>query len=309
MASTLEHCKELTTLQDFIRWGMSRFNAAELHYGHGTDNSWDEVLQLVLFSLHLPLNLRPELLNAHLTTEEKKALTLLFKRRIEERVPVPYLTHKAFFAGLEFYVDNRVLIPRSSIAELIENYFQPWIETEKVNRVLDLCTGSGCIAIAIAHYFPDAIIDASDISTDALAVAEINRNNYGLASQLNLIQSDLFTAIPAQQYDIIVSNPPYVSKEAMADVPPEYQHEPALALAGGPDGLDLVEKILLAAPRYLSSHGILVVEVGESEQALVERFPEVPFLWLEFNRGEQGVFLLTAEQVQHYFGDNKKHGR
>lgn len=304
MSSQENYLNELSTIRDFIRWGMSQFNAAQLFYGHGTDNSWDEALQLVLFSLHLPLDIRPELLDAKLTTEEKKELLRLFKLRIEDRIPLPYLVHKAFFADLEFYVDERVLIPRSPMAELIENHFQPWIEPDKVERILDLCTGSGCIAIAMAYAFPEAVVDASDISSDVLAVAYINREKHNLETQVNLIESDLYSQIPPNKYDIIVSNPPYVGEADMAAVPPEYRHEPKLALVGGgQDGLDLVEKMLRAAPRYLTPNGILVIEVGESEQALIERYPEVPFLWLEFARGGSGVFLLTAEQVQQYFGN------
>lgn len=299
----LDYAPELTTILDFLRWGMSHFNSAQLFYGHGTDNSWDEALQLVLLSLNLPLDMRPELLNAKLTSAEQRHLYSLFKRRIEERIPVPYLTNKAFFAGLEFYVDSRVLIPRSPIAELIDNHFEPWVEPAKVCRILDLCTGSGCIAIAMAYAFPEAVVDAADISTDALVVAKINCDKHGLESHVNLITSDMFNAIPPNKYDIIVSNPPYVGEADMAAVAKEFQHEPSLALRGGDeDGLYLVEQILAKAAAYLSPEGILVVEVGESEQALVQRYPLVPFLWLEFSSGGRGIFLLTAQQLQQYFG-------
>lgn len=288
---------ELQTIRDYIRLATSRFNAAGLYYGHGTDNAWDEAIALVLHTLHLPHDISPVVLDARLLHDEQKKLIELIDTRVEKRIPVPYLTHEAWFSGLPYYVDDRVLIPRSPIAELIENHFQPWIDENKVQNILDLCTGSGCIAIACAKAFPNAEVDASDISSDALAVAKINVLRHAVEDQVNLLTSDLFNALPKKKYDIIVSNPPYVSTQEMFDLPNEYQHEPELALAAGTQGLDAAIKILKHAKEYLQPHGILIVEVGNSEHALAEQFPHIPFLWLEFERGGGGVFMLTAEQL------------
>lgn len=290
----------LTTIRDVLRWAMSRFNEAGLYYGHGTETAWDEAIALILPVLHLPYDIDRSLLEAHLTEAEREQITKLIQRRISERLPVPYLTHQGWFAGLSFYVDERVLVPRSPIAELIENQFAPWIAADKVHTILDLCTGSGCIAIACAKAFPDSTIDASDISAAALAVAKINVLRHDVADQVTLQQSDLFRNLPLKKYDIIVSNPPYVDAEDMANLPAEYLHEPHMALAAGKEGLDITIKILHEAHHYLSPQGILIVEVGNSEYALVEKFPDIPFTWLEFQRGGGGVFLLTAEQVQHH---------
>jgi len=289
---------ELQTIRDFIRYATSRFNESGLYYGHGTDNAWDEAVALVLHTLHLPHDMNPHILDAHLIATEQSQILGLIQQRIEKRIPVPYLTHEAWFAGLPFYVDERVLVPRSPIAELIENQFQPWVSSEQVHTILDLCTGSGCIAIACAQAFPEAHIDASDISPEALAVAKINVLRHRLEHQVQLHQSDLFLALPKQQYDIIVSNPPYVSAAEMFELPPEYKHEPRLGLSSGEVGLDITLRILEQAHDYLTPHGILIVEVGNSEEALIELLPDFPFTWIDFQRGGGGVFLLTAQQLK-----------
>lgn len=288
---------ELFTIRDFIRWATSQFNQAGLTFGHGTDSAWDEAVALILHTLHLPNDISTNILDARLTPTEKESLYQLIQRRIKEHLPVPYLTHEAWFAGMPFYVDERVLIPRSPIAELIENQFQPWIDPHIVENILDVCTGSGCIAIASAQAFPDATIDACDISKDALAVAKMNVLRHQVEEKVHLYHSDLFDSLPPKTYDIIISNPPYVDAEEMAALPKEFLHEPALGLAGGPEGLDIVLRILKNASRFLNPQGVLIAEVGNSELALAERFPEVPFMWLEFQRGGGGVFLLTAKQL------------
>lgn len=289
---------ELKTIRDFVRYATSAFNESVLYYGHGTDNAWDEAFALILHTLHLPHDFNHAILDANLISAEKEKLFTLINERIIRRVPVAYLTHEAWFAGLSFYVDERVLIPRSPIAELIERQFIPWINPETVHNILDLGTGSGCIAIACAKAFPEATIDASDISTDALAVAKINVLRHQVDQQIHLIESNLFDQLPEKKYDIIVSNPPYVSEQEMLELPAEYSHEPRIGLVAEQQGLEFALLILQKAHRYLSPHGILVVEVGNSENALVHQFPDVPFTWLSFERGGGGVFLLTAEQVK-----------
>lgn len=293
----------LTTLRDFIRWGASRFVEGDLNFGHGTASALDEAAALVLHTLHMPYNLSEFYLQATLTLQEKQAIVNVFERRINQRKPAAYLTHESIFAGLSFYVDERVLVPRSPIAELIEQRFAPWVEEDQVERILDLCTGSGCIAIACAYAFPEAEVDAVDKSLEALAVAMINLEKHHLVDEIELYESDIFNALPDAQYDIIVSNPPYVAISEWRKLPPEFHAEPEMGFIAGLTGLDLVIRILAEAKDYLTSNGILVVEVGSSAETLQETFPHVPFYWLDFERGGDGVFLLTAEQVAEYHDD------
>lgn len=296
----MKETEELVTVLDFLRFSFSAACEANLYYGHGTDNAWDDMRSLILRSVYLPYDHDPALLNARLTASEKKHLSMQLDKRINQRVPVPYLIKEAYFCELPFYVDERVLIPRSPIAELIMGQFSPWVQEENVTRVLDLCTGSGCIAIACCYAFPDAKVDAVDISSEALAVAAINRERHELQDQLTLIESDCFSQVPEMRYDLIVSNPPYVGKAEMQTLPDEYRHEPVLALETGNNGLAIVEKILHRAQNYLSEQGVLVVEVGNSEDALCQAYPSVPFTWLEMSHGGQGVFLLTKQQIDDY---------
>src|SRR5579863_1178601 len=286
----------LDTPKDFVRWGASAFNRAKLHFEHGTSNAVDEALNLVLHALALDHDIPPWLLDGRLTQAEKQAVYALLRRRVEERKPYAYITNRARFAGLDFYVDERVLVPRSPIAELIEAQFEPWIEPERVNRILDLCTGSGCIAVACAYAFHDAAVDATDVSPGALEVARMNAEKLHVADRVLLHHADVFDGLPEAPYDIIVSNPPYVDAEDMATLPDEHRHEPKLGLAAGHDGLDIVRRILEAAPKYLAPHGILVVEVGNSRWALEQAYPDLPFTWLEFQRGHAEVLLLRASQ-------------
>lgn len=271
----------------------------DLYYGHGTDSAWDEAVQMVLFVAGLPHDSGEEVLSNVLTLEQSQHLETLLRERIKKHVPLPYLTHEAWFAGLPFYVDQRVIIPRSPFAEWIENRFSPWISPEKVKNILDLCTGSGCMGIAAAYAFPEAKVDVVDISEDALAVAKINVEDHDLRARIKLIHSDGFKNIPEKQYEIIMSNPPYVSSEEMETLPREYHHEPELALKAEDQGLALVHHILENAARFLSPDGILVVEVGNSDLALIEAYPQVPFVWLEQEKGGHGLFLLTKSDVEN----------
>ena len=293
-----EAVNELVTIQDVERWPVTEINRAGLFFGHGTDNAWDEAVQLVLPSLNLNLQSNVSILQSRLTKRERQMLVELIVTRIEQRIPVPYLTNSAWFAGLEFYVDERTLVPRSPIAELIEAKFAPWVKKSPL-RILDLCTGSGCIAIACAYEFPDAEVDAVDLSEDALEVADINIQNHGLSEQVFPIQSDLFSGIENEKYDLIVSNPPYVDAEDMANLPEEYKHEPELGLACGHDGLDLVRDMLRQAGAMLKPDGVLFVEVGNSQVHLQAAYPEIPFQWIEFSIGGHGVFALTKEQLDN----------
>ena len=291
-----EAIDELVTIQDVVRWAVTEFNRAGLFFGHGTDNAWDEAVQLILPSLNLELQSNIMILQSRLTKRERQMLVELVVIRIEQRIPVPYLTNSAWFAGLEFYVDERTLVPRSPIAELIEAKFEPWVSTPP-KRILDLCTGSGCIAIACAYAFPDAEVDAVDLSEEALEVADINIQNHGVSQQVFPIQSDLFSGVENEKYDLIVSNPPYVDAEDMANLPDEYKHEPELGLACGHDGLDLVRDMLRQAGSMLNEEGVLFVEVGNSQVHLQAAYPEIPFQWIEFSIGGHGVFVLTKAQL------------
>jgi len=298
-----EAVNELHTIQDMLRWSVSRFSAADIWYGHGTDNPWDEAVQLVLPTLYLPLDIPEDMRSARLTSSERHRIVERVIRRVNERVPVAYLTNKAWFCGHEFYVDERVLVPRSPVGELINNRFAG-ILSDEPRHILDMCTGSGCIAIACAYAFPEAEVDAVDISTDALAVTEQNISAHGLEQNVTPICADLFRQLPQTQYDLIVTNPPYVDADDMDDLPDEYRHEPELGLAAGRDGLKLVRRILACAPDYLSEQGVLICEVGNSMVHMIEQYPDVPFTWLEFDNGGDGVFLLTKQQIvdaQHHF--------
>ncbi|PHM49857.1 50S ribosomal protein L3 N(5)-glutamine methyltransferase [Xenorhabdus miraniensis] len=298
-----EAVAELHTIQDMLRWATSRFNAANIYYGHGTDNPWDEALQLVLPTLYLPLDIPEAMMTSRLTSTERHRIVERVLRRINERIPVAYLTNRAWFCGHEFYVDERVLVPRSPIGELINNQFAGLISHEP-SAILDLCTGSGCIAIACAHAFPEAEVDAVDISPDALAITEQNIENHGLSHRVIPISSDLFRDMPPMKYDLIVTNPPYVDEEDMSDLPDEFRCEPELGLAAGVDGLQLVRRILATAPDFLTEDGVLICEVGNSMVHLIVQYPEVPFTWLEFEQGGNGVFMLTRQQLvehQEYF--------
>ncbi len=299
MKDRLQALAQLATARDWVRWGMSRFNEAGLHYGHGTDNAFDEALALTLHALHLSHDLPEAYLDTRLTDNERKDILDLLQRRLDQRIPAPYITHEAWFAGLAFYVDERVLVPRSPIAELIQSRFEPWLAAP-VRRVLDLCTGSGCIAIACAYAFAEAAVDAVDLSQGALEVAAVNVEQHGLGGRVKLLEGDLFAPVGGRRYDLIVSNPPYVGAAELAALPTEYGHEPQIGLAAGSEGLDLVVPMLAAAAAHLEPGGVLVVEVGSAQHALIARFQEVPFLWLEFERGGEGVFLLTAQQLHDY---------
>ena len=283
---------ELHTIVDLIRYGASRFNAAGLTFGHSYDNAIDEATQLVLHALHLPHDLGPAYGQARVTASEKADILALFARRIDERVPAAYLTGEAWFAGLSFKSDPRALVPRSPIAELIESGFEPWIGDLEVGRALDLCTGSGCIAIAMGHYNPNWEVVGIDISDKALALAEENKSRLH-ADNVAFLKSDLFGALEGEVFDLIVTNPPYVTHEETDALPAEYAHEPELGLRAGDDGLDLALKIMRDAPDHLSEGGLLVCEVGEAERALVALLPEVPLAWVEFRVGQMGIFVAT----------------
>ena len=288
---------ELATIVDFIRYGASRFGAAGLAFGHSYDNAIDEATHLVLHALHLPHDLSPAYGQARLIAAEKQRVLDLIDRRVDEHKPVAYLTGTAWFAGLEFKSDSRALVPRSPIAEMIQSGFSPWLDDRNVAHALDLCAGSGCIGIAMAAHNPEWQVDLADISDDALSLARENIEYQDAADRVRAFKSDLFEGFAGQRYDLIVSNPPYVTEQEYAALPPEYSHEPALGLRAGDDGLDFAVRILAKAVEHLNHDGVLIVEVGESEKALTALLPEVPFNWIEFNVGQMGVFLLDRDDL------------
>ena len=290
--------QELLTLRDLIRYGVSRLNAAQVALGHGSDNAWDETVYLVLHALHLPLDTLEPFLDARVLHEQRNRVVDLIDRRVTERVPAAYLTNEAWLRGHRFYVDARVIVPRSPIAELLDEGLSPWVQdAQAVDSVLDMCTGSGCLAVLSALAFPYAQVDAVDVSPDPLEVARRNVDDYGLADRLALHQSDLFDNLPERQYDVIVCNPPYVNSGSMDVLPQEYRHEPQLALAGGADGMDLVRRILQAAPRYLSENGVLVLEIGHERDFFEAAFPELSPVWLDTEQASDQLLLLTREQL------------
>jgi ribosomal protein L3 glutamine methyltransferase len=296
MSGTAIH--DLATLRDWLRFAVTRCGERGLSFGHGTTNAYDEAAYLLLHSLHLPLDRLEPFLDARLTQAERARVAQLLDRRIEERIPAAYLTHEAWLGDFRFYVDERVLIPRSFIAELIPDGLEPFVGgTDAVRTALDMCTGSGCLAILLAHAYPEADVDAVDVSADALAVAQRNVADYGLADRINLIRSDLFANLSGKNYDLIISNPPYVTALAMETLPPEYLQEPTLALAGGDDGLDAVRRILKEAPRHLAPGGTLVVEVGHNRATAESAFPRVPFVWLETATSADCVFVVRREEL------------
>lgn len=292
-----EAAKHLTTVRDILRFAVSRFNEAGLHFGHGSDNAHDEAAYLILHTLNLPLDTLEPYLDAKLLSAEKEEVLGLIERRVTERIPVAYLTHQAWQGEFDFYVDERVIVPRSFVYELLGEPLLPWIEHEElVHRALDLCTGSGCLAIQMAHHYPAAEIDAVDLSLDALEVAAVNIESYGLEERINLIHTDLFEGLEGT-YDLIVSNPPYVDAESVAELPEEYLHEPELALGSGSDGLDATREIILQAAKFLNPKGVLLVEIGHNRDVLEAAYPELPFTWLETSGSDGFVFLLTREQL------------
>lgn len=290
--------QHLFTVRDLLRFAVSRFSEAKLFFGHGNGSAWDEAAYLVLHSLHLPLQQLEPFLDARLLPEEIARTLALIEARVTTRKPAAYLTQEAWLGPYRFYVDERVIVPRSFIAELLPTALEPWIEyPELVHRALDLCTGSGCLAILLAEHYPDAEVDAVDLSKDALAVAAINVRDYGLEQRVRLLPSDLFGAVEGESYDLIISNPPYVDAPSVAALPQEYLHEPELALGSGEDGLDITRIIIETASQYLNPHGVLVVEIGHNRAVLEPQYPELEFTWLDTSSGDGFVFLLTREQL------------
>ena len=289
---------QLHTIRDLLRFAVSQFNQAELFFGHGSANAYDEAAYLILHTLHLPLDQLAPFMDARLTNDELLQVLKIIERRITEKKPAAYLTNEAWLGDYNFYVDERVIVPRSFIAELLQTQLSPWItEPDTISSALDLCTGSGCLAILLAHCFEYAQIDALDISNDALEVAHQNVLDYDLQDRINLIQSDLFSELSEQRYDLIISNPPYVNAESMSGLPDEYRHEPDLALASGEDGLAATHMILRKAAQHLTHEGLLIVEIGHNRDALEQAYPQTPFTWLETSAGDEFVFLLKRDQL------------
>ncbi len=298
MSDMGELSDELLSLRDWLRYAVSRFGEAGLFYGHGCDNAFDEAAWLLLHTLHLPRDLLEPFLDARLTHAEREALQEIIARRVDQRLPVAYLTHEAWLGAFRFYVDARVIVPRSYFAELLETALAPWIDDpEQIETALDLCTGSGCLAILMAHAFPHASIDAVDVSPDALAVAARNVADYQLQEQIRLVESDLFSGLAGRRYQLIICNPPYVTGESMSQLPAEYLHEPSLALAAGEDGLDMVRTILAQAHQHLQPQGLLAVEIGHNQEIVEQAFPALEFTWLDTPSSEGKIFLLRREQL------------
>jgi ribosomal protein L3 glutamine methyltransferase len=295
---TTENTSDLITVRDHLRYAVSRFTAARLFFGHGSDNAWDEAVYLTLHTLSLPLDRLEPFLDARLLPDERKALLDIYRRRCEERLPAAYLTNEAWLGEHRFYVDDRVIVPRSFIAELLEEQLTPWVEDPwAIHSALDLCTGSGCLAILTALAFPEAEVDAVDLSEDAISVAERNVGEYELDDRINIIKSDAFTNLHGKRYDLIISNPPYVNAESVNRLPPEYLHEPEMALGSGEDVLDFTHIILREARQHLNDDGLLIVEIGHNRDELEAAYPNLPFTWLETSAGDQFVFMLQAADL------------
>ncbi len=299
MSNPIKLAEQLTTIRDWIRYAVSQFEASDIFYGHGADNSYDEAVWLVMSGLHLPMETLDNFLDASITTAERKHLAYLIEQRVTKHIPTAYLVREAWLHDFKFYVDERVIVPRSFIAELLlDDSLSTWIEyPEMIESAADICTGSGCLGILLAHAFPSAAVDVIDISADAIAVSNINIANYGLQEQVTAIQSDMFSALSGKTYDVIISNPPYVDAPSMASLPTEYRNEPQLALGSGVAGLDHTHTILREAAHYLTDDGILIVEIGHNRDALLEAYPDVSFVWLDTSGGDQFVFLLTKSQL------------
>jgi ribosomal protein L3 glutamine methyltransferase len=290
--------QNLHTVRDHLRFAVSRFNQAQLFFGHGSNDAYDEAAYLILHTLHLPLDRLEPFLDARLTDSERAGVLNIIQQRVENRIPAAYLTHQAILGDFSFYVDERVIVPRSFIAELLLEQLSPWItDPEEIGNVLDLCTGSGCLAILAAHAFPYASVDAADLSTAALAVAGRNVADYHLQDRVRLIESDLFGKLDVKKYDLIISNPPYVDAESVAALPQEYLHEPKMSLGSGLDGLDATRIILAQAAQHLNPNGILIVEIGHNRDVLEAAYPDLPFTWLDVSAGDQFVFMLHKNDL------------
>jgi len=299
MSNPIKLAEELPTVRDWIRYAVSQFEASDIFYGHGADNSYDEAVWLIMSGLHLPMETLDNFLDAAITTAERKHLAYLIEQRVTKHIPTAYLVREAWLHDFKFYVDERVIVPRSFIAELLlDDSLSAWIEyPEMIENAADICTGSGCLGILLAHTFPSAAVDVIDISPDAIVVSNINIANYGLEEKVTAIQSDMFSALAGKTYDVIISNPPYVDAPSMATLPTEYRNEPQLALGSGDAGLDHTHTILREAANYLSDDGILIVEIGHNRDALLDAYPDVSFVWLDTSGGDQFVFLLTKAQL------------